>query len=194
MEMQGPWVANIILTKKPGLAGLKPGETDDPEQPLADRQKRYLAAVAPFPSAEPGLNNVAYVEFDALVIPRGAKHKKEAFEFMAFINRQDIMERLCEMHTTNSPLMQVSDHFLQHNKNAFIGVYEMLARSPNAHSCPQIPIFPEVGDELINALRRVALLDAEPRQALQEAQDRMQVKYDAFMDQQRARGLDAGMN
>lgn len=194
MELQGPWIANIILTKKPNLAGLKPGETDDPDRPLADRQNQYLAAVAPFPSAQAGLNNATYAEFDTLVIPRGAKHKKEAFEFMAYINRQDIMERLCEMHTTNSPLMQVSDHFLNHNKNPFIGVYEALARSPNAHTCPLIPIFPEVGDELMNALQRISLLDAEPREALREAQDRMQAKYDAFMERQRARELDAGAN
>ena len=32
---------------------------------------------------------MTYATFDALVIPRGAKHKREAFQFLAYLNRGD---------------------------------------------------------------------------------------------------------
>ena len=58
----------------------------------------------PFPSAVPGLEDVTFADFDALVIPQGARHKQEAFEFIAYVNRQDVMEKLCKLHCKNSPL------------------------------------------------------------------------------------------
>jgi multiple sugar transport system substrate-binding protein len=150
--------------------------------------KRLQWAAVPFPSAVPGLNDVSYAPFDTLCIPKGSKHKKEAFEFIAYVNRQEVMEKLCNAHSKNSPLKKVSDDFLEHHKNPYIKVFEDLANSPNAYSLPQIPIMPEVGDELNNAVQSVALLEAEPEAALKQAQDRLQTKYDDFMQKQHARG------
>jgi multiple sugar transport system substrate-binding protein len=187
MEQQGPWMANYILNLKPSMDGLKSSGDDDFTQPLADRLKRLQWAVAPFPSAVPGMTDVTYCGFDTLVIPRGAKHPREAFEFMAYVNRQDVMERLCKMHSKNSPLAKVSDDFLEHHKNPYIKVFERLARSPNAHGIPQIPIWPEVGDEMNNVIQRLVLLLDEPEPALAKAQVTLQAKYELFMEKQRAR-------
>jgi hypothetical protein len=44
-----------------------------------------------------------------------------------------------------------------------------------------------VGDELTNVAQSVALLEAEPEDALRVAQDRLQASYDDFMAKQRAR-------
>jgi ABC-type glycerol-3-phosphate transport system substrate-binding protein len=187
MEQQGPWMANYIVNNKPSMDGLKPGEADDTSLPLAVRRARMQWAVAPFPSAVAGMDNITYCAFDSLVIPRGAKHPKEAFKFMAFVNRQDEMEKLCNMHSKNSPLKNSSKQFLEHSKNAYIDVFDALADSPNARSLPQVPILAEVNDELANAIDRIALLKAEPRVALQEAQDRLQQDYDLFASRQRAR-------
>src|SRR5581483_7351964 len=90
---------------------------------LPVRRARAQWAAAPFPSAVPGLNDVTYATFDTLVIPRGAKHKREAFEFIAYVNEQKVMEKLCKMHSKNSPLTAVSDDFLEHNKNPYIDVF-----------------------------------------------------------------------
>jgi maltose-binding protein MalE len=136
----------------------------------------------------PGSKDVTYAPFDTLCIPKGCKHKKEAFEFIAYVNRQDVMEKLCNAHSKNSPLQKVSQDFLEHHKNPYIQVFEDLANSPNARAIPQIPIMPELGDELNNAVQSVALLEAEPEEALQKAQDRVQAKYDDFMQKQHARG------
>jgi multiple sugar transport system substrate-binding protein len=188
MIQQGPWMANHILHFNPSMDGLQSGKQEDLRQPLAERLKRVQWVAAPFPSAAAGVNNITYAPFDTLCIPKGCKHKKEAFEFIAYVNRQDVMEKLCNAHSKNSPLRKVSPDFLEHHKNPYIQVFEDLANSPNARSLPQIPIMPEVGDELNNAAQSVALLESEPEAALQQAQERLQAKYDDFMQKQHARG------
>jgi multiple sugar transport system substrate-binding protein len=187
MTQQGPWMAFYILTRKPSLDGLPEDGKDDIKAPLAERRKRMHWAAAPFPSAVPGLTNVTYCGFDTFVIPRGAKHPREAFEFMAYVNSQAVMEKLCNMHSKNSPLTKVSQNFLEHHKNPYIDVFENLSRSPNAHMLPQIPIYPEVDAELTILVQQLALLDAEPGPALQELQDRLQKSYDKFVEIQNAR-------
>ena len=187
MEQQGPWMANYIFNLKPQMDGLQPGQIDDVTLPLEQRRARMDWAVAPFPSAVPGLENVSYCAFDTLVIPRGAKHPEEAFDFIAFVNTQVEMEKLCNVHSKNSPLQSVSPNFLNHSKNPYIDVFEALANSPNARSLPQIPIWSEVQDELTNAIGRIALMKAEPIVALKEAQDRLQEHYDLFAAKQKQR-------
>src|SRR6202042_397895 len=106
-------------------------------KPIAERQKNYDWAVAPWPSAVPGEEDVSYCTSDILVIPKTARHKKEAFEFMAYVTRQDVMEKLCKLHCKNSPLNKVSDDFMNHHPNPYIDVFERLARSQNAHFPPR---------------------------------------------------------
>ena len=102
------------------------------------------------------------------------------------------MEKLCKSHSKNSPLADVSQNFLQHHKNPYIDVFEALSKSPNAHSLPQIPIYPEVDAEISVLVQKLALLDGEPEPELQALQDRLQKRYDAFMDKQKARKALAG--
>ncbi len=187
MEQQGPWMANYILTNKPALSGVKSAADDDLSQPLEQRLKRYDWAAAWFPSAVPGVNNISWCDFDTLVIPKGAKHKKEAFEFIAYVNQQEVMEKLCIMHSKNSPLVKVSDNFLEHHKNPYIRIFEEEAKSPNARSLPQVPIMPEVVDEFNALVQRLVLMRGTPEEELRAAQDRLQAKYDAFMEKREAR-------
>ena len=187
MEQQGPWMANYIDNLKPSLAGLEPGQADDPNLPLADRRARCGWAAAPFPTDVPGLTDVSYCPFDLLCIPRGAKHPAEAFEFIAFVNTQAEMEKLCDLHSKNSPLAAVSDRFLHHHKNPYIDVFERLASSPNARGLPQVPIWPEVAEEMKNLTQRIVLLDVEPAAGLAASQATLQRKYDAFAARQAAR-------
>ena len=130
MQAQGPWMANFILTYRPAMFGVASQAAYDVSVPAAQRKAKCDWGVAPFPSAVPGLSGVTYAAFDTFVIPKGAKHPAEAFEFIAYVNRQSVMEHLCDMHSKNSPLAKVSDDFLQHHKNPFIDVWDDLARSP----------------------------------------------------------------
>ena len=130
MEEQGPFMANFIYKQKPSMSTVLWPKDQELMMPLEQRVKNYTWAVAPFPSAVPGLDDVSYCSFDALTIPRGAKHKREAFEFIAWVNRQEIMEKLCKLHCKNSPLEKVSDDFLLHHPNPYVGVFSAWLEAP----------------------------------------------------------------
>jgi len=124
-----------------------------------------------------------------LVIPRGARHKAEAFEFIAFVNRQDEMEKLANAHCKISPLAKVSEDFLDHHSNPYVRVFDALAASPNAHPTEPVPILNEVNDEMNNFVQRLALLQTTPEEGLQQMQDRLQKTYEEFVEEQRERRL-----
>lgn len=178
MQQQGPWMANYIAHLKPSMSTLL--VPHDREGSLPDRRSNYAWAFAPFPSAVPGLEDVSFCTFDALTIPVGARHKAEAFEFMAYVNRQEVTEKLNNLHGDMSPLRVVSKGFLEGHPNPYIGVFQRLAASPNAHGVPPVPIWPEVFKELNDAAQAVALENVDPAQVLRGAQDRLQAKYDTF--------------
>ncbi len=165
--------------------------TEMPLLPAMQRRKFCKWAAAPFPSAVPRLDNVAFCGFDSLVIPRGARHKKEAFEFIAFVNRRDVVEKLCSMHCKNSPLAAVSREFIERHPNPYIQVFEDAAASPNAFSSPQIPVWSEISAELTVAAQKCYLLEQSPTDALQFAADRAQAKWDYFREVQRLRNRNA---
>jgi multiple sugar transport system substrate-binding protein len=167
MEQQGTFFAHFMEYLKPSMNG-------------------HWAAAA-FPPADPKLRDATYCNCDVLTIPRGARHPDAAFEFIAFVNRQDEMEKLANLHCKISPLANVSAGFLAHHNNPYIAVFDRLAASPNARPTAPIPILPEVNDELDVLNQRLMLLQVTPEQGLKEVQQRLQEKYDHFMADQRAR-------
>ncbi len=76
------------------------------------------------------------VEADLLVIPAGARHPREAFEFIRYVNQQKPMEKLCLGQRKFTPLREVSPEFFQRHPNPYIGEFLELAKSPNA-LCPR---------------------------------------------------------
>jgi len=164
MVQQGTFMANFIHNLNPDMDG------------------NWSAAA--FPSADPKLQDVTYCTADILVIPHGAPHRNEAFEFIAYLNRQDVMERLCAAHCKISPLAEVSESFLTNHPNPYISLFERLARSPNAHGTPPVPIMPEVSAELNDFVQRLAMLETTPDEGLKTVQLRLQAKYDEFIRRQ----------
>jgi len=113
--------------------------------------------------------------------PRGAKHKRQAFEFLAFVQRQDEMEKLCALHCKPSPLVRVSDEF-----NRIISTRISISSSgwipvQMRHATVKIPIAAEVADEMKVMEERLALLERTPKQALAEAQERLTAKYADYL-------------
>ncbi len=188
MEQQGPWMSNYIEKNAPKLNRVL---TDDKALemtwPIEKRRANYEWGAAPYPAVSPALKNVTHCPTDVLVIPRGARHPQEAFEFMAFVNSQKEMEKLCMMHCKNSPLSQVSQNFLENHPNPYIQVFEDLASNPKAFTTPSIPIWPEVADEMNTVAQKVYLLEDTPENALRAAQIRLQAKYDRFHEFQMGR-------
>jgi ABC-type glycerol-3-phosphate transport system substrate-binding protein len=189
MVQQGPWMANYIRNLKPSMSGVKPGETleQEIERPLEERLKQYDWIAVPFPADDPSRTNVGFAPFDALTIPRGAKHPREAFEFIAYIQRQDVHEKLNMLHCKNSALAKVSDRFLNHHPNPYIKVFEALASSPHTRGQPLIPINAMAADEIGNAIQDIVRLDKEPAAALAASQARLTEQLRIFRERQALR-------
>lgn len=181
MMQEGPWKANYIERHNPKMNNAR-GLTPEQRRKLTRDEIRENCewGAAPFPTAVPGLENVGYASMDTLIIPRTSKHKKEAFEFLAFVNRPDMMEKLVSMHCKTSPLAKMSDEYIENHPNPYVEVFEELNAHPNAKALPSIPVWPEVKAELDYAADRITLGQASAEQALKEAQVRAQEKVDQF--------------
>jgi multiple sugar transport system substrate-binding protein len=168
MELQGVWMYNFINMYSPELD--------------------WAAAPFPYPADRPELRDQTFVDEDVLVIPRGSKHPREAFEFMAYVQSQEGMELLCMGQRKHSPLVKVSHRFWKTHPNPYVRLFARLAHSRAAIAPPKLPIWPEYGAELNNAYDQIALLKKTPREALDAVQARMQPKLDQYLRISRLRG------
>jgi multiple sugar transport system substrate-binding protein len=160
MVLQGVWLHNFISKYSPEL--------------------EWGAAAFPSISAKT-LPNVTIAECDILVIPMGAKHPEEAFEFIKFVNTQKNMEQLALGQRKFSPLAKVSPDFVKKHPNPYIKVFMDLAKSPNARYVPRMPIWNEYKNESIVAYNQVFTGSLTPQKALKELQDRSQWKLDRIL-------------
>ena len=157
MVLQGPWIFNFIKNFAP------------PD---------FEWGVAPFPSADPArFQNVTQVESDVLVIPAGAKHPKEAFEFIQYVNSQKPMEKLCLGQRKFSPLRECSDGFFQKHPNPRIGEFLELAKSPNARFVPQLTVWTLYSNDMTQAFGRVWTGKAGAGEALDDVQQHVQQAF-----------------
>jgi ABC-type glycerol-3-phosphate transport system substrate-binding protein len=165
MVFQGSFYDNYIHQYKPGLD----------------------YGVGPWPENVPGVTDFAMAEADVLCIPRGARHAREAWEFIKYVNTSNLQARSREelrgaelldfLQVKHSPLKQWSPYFTTHNPHPHIAMIRRLAASPHAVCVPDIGIWQEYNRELIAAFDRVRLLDATPQQALDYAQRRLDESY-----------------
>lgn len=156
MKLQGVWMANFIETFGPGMEW----------------------GAAAFPSVTPGMPPATVVESDILVIPRGARHVEEAWNFIKFVQQRQNMEKLCLGQQKFSPLREVSDEFYAQHRNPEIRLFRELAESPNARGIPRIPVWAEYRDEMAVALDRIWVNGEEPAVALRRVKERIQPKLD----------------
>ncbi len=155
MELQGVWMHNFIEKYKPD----------------------FEYGVAPFPSAIPGLEDVSMVETDILVIPSNARHPREAFEFLAFVQKQENLEQLCLDHRKFTPLRTVSQEFWDTHPNPNIKLFYRLATSPDATYYPMLPVWSEMYDEIMSAYTEIWLLKKTPREALNAVQEKINAEW-----------------
>lgn len=160
MVLQGVWQFNFIEKYAPHL--------------------EWGAAAFPARYPEPGAP-ITIVECDALVIPRGAQHPREAFEFIRYVNTQGPMEKLALGQRKFSALTRHSEAFVREHPNPCIETFIALAGSSNACYVPRMPIWPECKEEMRNAGERVLSLRIDPQDALMEAQARIQWRLDRAM-------------
>jgi len=161
MVVQGPWMPNFIAKYSPGI------EWGVTACPAADG----VAGGAP----------VTVVQCDVVVIPKGAAHPHEAFEFITYLQRLEVAEKLAKAQQKFTALSEVSPGFLQGHPNPAIGLFMELARSPGACHVPRLSIWHEYDAELSVATERVLSLRATPEAALAEVQERVQWKLDRVL-------------
>ena len=165
MVIQGVWMNNYIRQFAPGLD----------------------YGVAPWPSVVPGLDNFTCIDADVLVIPRGAKHPREAWEFAKFLNttnpkartRDELrgMELLCYLQEKNSPLREWSPYFTEHHPHPNIDLFRQLSASSNAIHIPKVGMWQNYGEELGQTFDNVRLLTQTPEEALALAQERVATSW-----------------
>ena len=189
MVQQGPWMGNYIQAYGPDLSQVLVPFVLEPFLPRIVRPFNYAWAVDAFPSAVPGEagEDVAYCEADLLMIPRGAKHPREAFEFIAYVQRPEVMEKLCKLTWKPSPLRKASDDFIYTHPNPYVDVFDRLAASPNARHLDQTPIYQWALAQIDLAAQYTYLLKKSPQQALADAQSVIETRLQRYKQQQARR-------
>ena len=151
MVLQGVWMNNFIDKYAPHLEW----------------------GAAPFPSIDATvLADVTIAECDVIVMPKGAPNPAAAFEFLEYLSSQEAMELLNMGQRKFSPLSRTSEQFIVDHPNPHIQVFIDLARSPNVHTVPRLPVWAQYRDELQVAIDKVQSLTAIPGTALAAAQKR----------------------
>lgn len=165
---QGVWMSNFIKNHNPGMD--------------------WAAVAFPHPDDRPDLANPTVIDLDILVIPRGAKHPKEAFEFIKFATSQRGLELLCTGQKKHTPLKQVSPEFVANHGNPYVALFQELASSPNAFTPPKTPVWPQWSQELRSATERINLQQEEAQSALNKVERKMQPILDHVLRIEKARG------
>jgi ABC-type glycerol-3-phosphate transport system substrate-binding protein len=161
MVMQGVWMANYIHNSAPNLD--------------------WDAAPFPHPDDHPELANSTVAVSDVIVIPTGARHPREAWEFIRYLQSQEGMELLCSLQWKHSPLRHVSPEFYRGHRNKHVKLFYDLAAGPNAFSWPRSGIWKELQDEMKTAFEKLWWQGASPQSAFQYVDDRMQPKLTAYL-------------
>ncbi len=190
MSQQGPWMANYIYNLKPEMSEVLVPKQLEYFLPHVAREFNYAWAAAAFPSAA-GEKDAAFCSIDTLAIPRGAKHPRESFEFIAYIQRPEVMEKLCSLHCKTSALKKTSDAFIRNHMNPYIDVWERLLASPNAHGSPPLPTMAQLNADLKVFIEGVYLLKVDPKKGLEDLQKREEEQYARYNDRQKARLAEA---
>jgi len=172
MELQGVWMYNFIDQYAPSL-----------EKPVLN----WAAVPFPHPADRPDLANMTFADEDVLVIPRGARHPKEAFDFISYVESQEGMELLCMGQRKHSPLSHVSDTFYSKHPNPYIKLFADLPKSPTVVSPPKTGIWPEYQAEMVAAFEQVSLGKKTAKEALDYVQNRVTMINDDYQAQLKAR-------
>ena len=155
MIVQGVWMNNFI-------------------RQYAEPDFEYGVAPFPAPGAHRGAP-VSVADCDVLVIPNGARHPREAMEFIAYTQTRAAMEKLCLGQKKFTPLREVSPGFVENHPHPYLQTFIDLANSPNVRPILALPTVLQYSNDLatyMNLLLLGRLGPDEARAALQERQQR----------------------
>ncbi len=182
MVYQGVWLNNYMRQFAPGLD----------------------YGVCAWPAVRPGDEPFTVLGADMLAIPRGARHPKEAWEFLKYVassnpsarTRDELLgiEFLCYEQEKNSPLRVWSPFFAERHPHPYIAEFRELARLPRATGIPMMGIWQEYAREINIATDRVRLKQARPEEVMPYVQERVERSWQRHRHgvelQKRAGGFD----
>jgi len=135
--------------------------------------------VAAFPSKDPaGLQMVSLAGPDSFSIPTGARHPEEAFKFLAYLNRQEVLEKLALGHRKMTSLRAVSESFLDQHPHPYIATFIKLAASPNVTRTPPIAQRNQLEAEMRNTIGLLLRQKVTPVQGLAAVQAQQERVYE----------------
>lgn len=158
--IDGPWFSDFIHKYAP--------------------DSHWFAAPIPYPDGHHELKGFTMLCLNTLMIPKGCRHPKEAFEFVRFVQQQANMEQLCRDQHCNTPLSKASTTFVSTHPNKDIHVFEELMKSQNIIGPAKVGIYSQAMEEMGNAVDAIDLGRKTPHQALDDAQlriDQIWAKY-----------------
>lgn len=165
MVFQGVWFNNYIRQYAPGLD----------------------YGVAPWPAVHPGDAPYTIAEADMLVVPRGAKNARAAWQFLKHLttvnrnarSREELqgVELVCYLQEKSSPLREWSPYFTERHPHPYIGIFRELARSPRADFTPRIGIWQEYSREVNIAFDKIRLAQTTTDEAIDYAQARIEASW-----------------
>ena len=173
MVVQGPWLANQLVPYAPDLDyGVVPVPVDE----------------GIYDEGAP----VALVDTDVLMIPRGVRRPEASMEFIAYTQRQEVVEYLATAHCKGSPMARVSEEFLRNHRNRGVRLHTELANSPRAFVAPATPAWAEMKDILDTAADSIWKGNAEVGVRLKGTRERCQIALDRHAAQALRRGEGVG--
>jgi multiple sugar transport system substrate-binding protein len=158
MIVQGPWLANFIRALRPDLD--------------------YACAPVPVSAEILNTHPRGLLEADILIIPRGCPHPQEAYQFLLFMQTQEVQEELATAHCKPSPFLEMSKGFLDHHPHPSIRVFDAIAKSPHAQVLPRTRAWKQYSDLLTSAFDAV-WGGADAKTELKSVQARAQALIDA---------------
>lgn len=116
----------------------------------------------------------------SLVIPKGAKHPKEAAEFIQWMATKGAI-KYAKDTAHFSAIKEGTLEVVKEDPDQKL-FYELL-NGPNAHSRPVVPVGALVWDELVRARDDALYGKKVPQQALKEAQEKVQKELDKALSE-----------
>ncbi|HOJ88634.1 MAG TPA: ABC transporter substrate-binding protein [Pseudothermotoga sp.] len=139
--------------------------------------KDFEFGIAPIPAPAYGEKNSTWAGGWSLVIPKGAKHPKEAAEFIHYMATKGQIKFAID--TQHLPTLKEAVPGLLSASPAEQKIFADLL--PTAHVRPVIPVGALLWDELTNAMQAVVYGEKSATEALRSAQEKVQKELDKWL-------------
>ena len=109
-------------------------------------------------------------------------------EFIAFTQRQDMVELVSLLHAKPSPLMKVSSEFYMNHPNTSIAAHEAILHSPNAFGVPLVANWAEFNASLNAGIDRIWNGDEDVSVVLADVQAEVEAQLERARIRRQRRG------